>query len=188
LRKATWVGSRLAALGVAVVLQAACKPAPPPAPAANLLDATANDTRPPEPVAADANVPEAAPALSSTGRLAHDYPIAYRRYLAELPASLASLRWLRRLDEDLSTPIENVTVGGRPILKGSACVPHDCGANDLDLLFYADQSHIVGMVRLGEGDNLRLITIGRPSPAELACLQRPAMQSTLGSSCPQVYQ
>jgi hypothetical protein len=192
MRKATRAEAWPAALGLAVLLLTACErthaPSPGPAPAINLLDPTANDTGPPAPIVADTNAPDTADALGFTGRLAHEYPVAYRRYLAELPASLASLRWLRHLDEDVATPVESVTVGGRPTLKGSACVPHNCGANSLDLLFDPDQSHIVGMVRLGLDGTARLITIGRPSAAEMACLRRPAVEPTLGSSCPQVYQ
>ena len=191
MHKAMMADGQLAALGLAALLLTACErvhaPSSPPATAANLLDPTANDTGPPEPVA-DTRGPEAEYPLGLTGQLSHDYPLAYRQYLAELPTSVASLRWLRHLDEDLGSPVERVTVGGRPTLKGSACIPHNCGANSIDLLFYPDQSHIVGMVRLGLDERARLITIGKPSSAEMACLRRPAMEATLGSTCPQVYQ
>ena len=191
MRKTTKAAGPLAALGLAALLLTACQrehaPSQAPSAAANLLDPTANDTGPPEPIA-DTRGPETAYPLGLTGRLSHDYPVAYRQYLVELPASVASLRWLRHLDEDLGSPVERVTVGGRATLKGSACVPHNCGDNSVDLLFSPDQSHIVGMVRLGSDDSARLITIGKPSAAEMACLSRPAMQATLGSACPQVYQ
>jgi hypothetical protein len=156
-----------------------------PAAAANPLDPLANDTGPPVTFDTNATVPP--DPLGFTGRLSHDYPTAYRLYLQELPASLGSLRWLHRLDGDVASPVESVIVGGRPTLKGFARVPHNCGANSVDLLFYPDQSHIVGMVRLGLDGSARLIIVGKPSPAELACLRDPAVQATLGSTCPQVY-
>jgi len=187
MRKGTLAEAWPAALGLCLLLLTACERAhaPAPAAAANALDPMANDTGPPVPF--DTNATVTLDPLGFTGRLSHDYPTAYRLYLQELPASLDSLRWLRHLDEDVAAPVESVIVGGRPTLKGFACVPHNCGANSVDLLFYPDQSHIVGMVRLGLDGSARLITIGKPSPAEMACLRSPAMQATLGSTCPQVY-
>ena len=114
------------------------------------------------------------PALDNeTAALARNYPIAYRRYLSELPSGLESLRWLRHLDKDTSAPVQNLPIDGHAMLAGFACIPHDCGPNSLYLLFSPDQSRVVGLLHLENAFGKdSVVVFGEPTSAELVCLQR----------------
>jgi hypothetical protein len=110
---------------------------------------------------------------NETAALASNYPIAYHRYLSQLPKGLESLPWLRHLDKDTSAPVQTIPVDGHAMLAGFACIPHDCGPNSLYLLFTPDQSRVIGLLHLESAFGKdSVVVFGEPSPAELVCLRR----------------
>lgn len=81
--------------------------------------------------------------------------------------------WLRGLD-GVAAPIRAVSLGGRRYHSGSVCEPHNCGANNVTFLFPADESRIVGRFKITDDVTFReaISSVGQPSPAEQACLER----------------
>ena len=75
--------------------------------------------------------------------------------------------------DGVATPAQTVEVGGQSDLLASVCKPHDCGGNELYVLFAPRGAKAWGMLMEGE-NNPRWF--GSPGAAEQAALRRgPAM-------------
>ena len=66
------------------------------------------------------------------------YPTLFRSYQAMLPKEFADQAWLYRLDAMTLALEENVMVGGVPYLRMHGCKWHDCGDNQIALIFSSD--------------------------------------------------
>lgn len=66
------------------------------------------------------------------------YPTLFRSYQAMLPKEFAAQAWLYRLDGVTLSVEENVMIGGVPHLRVYGCKRHDCGDNQVSLIFSSD--------------------------------------------------
>ena len=103
--------------------------------------------------------------------VAKRYPKAYALWGATLPRSLTITPWMRRLDGVVS-PVRTVTVDGQPWQFGTVCVPHDCGANMLGLLFSAQQDRVKAVATLtGNNEAPTVMVIGEMDARTMGCIK-----------------
>ena len=75
-------------------------------------------------------------------------PQAHQRWQQAVQAAgVAAPPWVVSL-KGTAAPLRRVTLGGQPMVTGWICQPHDCGGNELVLLFSEDQARIFGLLRL----------------------------------------
>lgn len=74
------------------------------------------------------------------------------------------------------TPSDDITIDGKPYVYATLCKPHDCGANQLGIVFTATGDAAWAM--LTEKDSGAPVTrlFGSPDPAVVAALQAQAGQ------------
>lgn len=100
------------------------------------------------------------------------YPEAYDRWRSYVARVNADDRgWVDSLDAT-STVLDAVTVGGSSYIRGWVCERHNCAGNDLVFLMAADQSQIIGFLRLTleNGAEVERV-IGPVNPDQLRCLR-----------------
>jgi hypothetical protein len=108
------------------------------------------------------------------------YPLAYKHWHELIPDQLITTKWLSDFN-GTATPLQSVVISGEPMLFGTVCEPHDCGANRLDVLISADQSRLVGIATLSTEPrktatgrferSASYLIVGEPSGKELTCLR-----------------
>ena len=70
--------------------------------------------------------------------LAKGYPTLFRNYQAMLPQEFATATWLYRLDGVTLSIDEGLMIGGVPFIRVYGCKPHDCGDDQVSLIFSTD--------------------------------------------------
>jgi hypothetical protein len=70
--------------------------------------------------------------------LARGYPTLFRNYQAMLPTEYAKATWLYRLDGVTLSIDEGMMIGGIPFIRVYGCKPHDCGDEQVSLIFSTD--------------------------------------------------
>ncbi|MCG4256317.1 Ivy family c-type lysozyme inhibitor [Acetobacter senegalensis] len=111
----------------------------------------------------------ATPALAQNGtytaELAHGpkFAKAYQK-MAQLPA------WVTGKDV-VSVPTKAITLSGHSYTVGHLCKPHDCGDNQLDIVFADDGKATWGLLSRTYGKTLYQMPLGEPEPAILDALQ-----------------
>jgi hypothetical protein len=105
------------------------------------------------PIVYTADIPQAHPDIAAL-------------WLRQIAPSLRRMSWLSRF-EGVTVPIAAIDLAGRPLAWGMSCKPHDCGDNQVRVLFDPAGGRIVGHLRLsGRADRW----IGAPTPRERRCL------------------
>ncbi|MBS1101788.1 hypothetical protein JK202_01960 [Gluconobacter sp. Dm-62] len=61
-----------------------------------------------------------------------------------------------------SVPISNFNLGGKPYFLGHMCRPHDCAAEQLEVVFAKDHSAAWGLLSLKGEKSLRQNFLGAP--------------------------
>lgn len=74
-------------------------------------------------------------------------------------SAFARERWVARL-EGPAPELRQITIDGVPYTLAAVCKPHDCGDNNLVLLYAPEQGTMFGLVQ----QNGRKTTVGNPSP------------------------
>jgi hypothetical protein len=118
-------------------------------------DASARPRRPTvtRPVVYTADIPRAHPDIAAL-------------WLRQIAPSLRRMRWISHFD-GVTVPLAAIDFAGRPLAWGMSCKPHDCGDNQVRVLFDPAGGRIVGHLRLaGRADRW----IGAPTPRERRCL------------------
>ena len=87
----------------------------------------------------------ASPALAQQypSGIAKSDPAAMRAWRAIVPAQFRKYEWIYSFG-GVETPIQDVTLHGKPFLSGNVCIPHDCGGNFVALLLAKDGSEAYG--------------------------------------------
>jgi hypothetical protein len=70
--------------------------------------------------------------------LPRGYPTLFRNYQAMLPPDFAKAAWLYRLDGVTLSIDEGLMIGGIPFIRVYGCKPHDCGDEQVSLIFSTD--------------------------------------------------
>jgi hypothetical protein len=66
------------------------------------------------------------------------YPTLFRNYQAMLPQAFAKASWLYKLDGVTLSIDEGLMIGGIPFIRVYGCKPHDCGDEQVSLIFSTD--------------------------------------------------
>lgn len=70
--------------------------------------------------------------------LARGYPTLFRNYQAMLPEEYRKASWLYKLDGVTLSIDEGLMIGGVPYIRVYGCKPHDCGEEQVSLIFSTD--------------------------------------------------
>lgn len=70
----------------------------------------------------------------------------------------------------VSAPPETLKQDGKSYLAGHLCKPHDCGDNQLDVVFSEDGKTVWGLLSRRYGKTLYQMPLGEPNPDTLAAL------------------
>lgn len=98
------------------------------------------------------------------------YPKAFALWQQSLPRSLPQTKWIARF-EGVVSPIRAVTIDGRTWQFGTVCVPHDCGANIMGVLFSQQQDSIFAVARLTGGNEApTTMMVGAMQPRIATCI------------------
>jgi hypothetical protein len=97
--------------------------------------------------------------------LAKTYPTLFRNYQAMLPKEFAKIGWLYRLDGVTLSIDEGLTIGGVPFLRVYGCKPHDCGDEQVALVFSTDGKVGAVKVRSKELTGGKAVFYGSDNPA-----------------------
>ena len=97
--------------------------------------------------------------------LAKGYPTLFRNYQAMLPAEFRSASWLYRLDGVTLSIDEGMMIGGIPFIRVYGCKPHDCGDEQVSLVFSTDGKIGAIKVRSLELTGGKPIFFGSDDPA-----------------------
>ncbi|HWS74201.1 MAG TPA: Ivy family c-type lysozyme inhibitor [Quisquiliibacterium sp.] len=91
----------------------------------------------------------------------------FRTAWTKAAGPLARERWIARLDGP-APELRKANIAGTSYTVGASCKPHDCGENNLVLLYDAAQGGVLGLVHQAGRNTL----IGDPSPAMAAELEK----------------
>ena len=108
------------------------------------------------------------------------YPAATARYQALLTPAQRRLPWLARFD-GVTAPLHEIDFGDHVMLMGWSCKPHDCGDNQVIVLFARDGSRAVARIVIGGEANAAFV--GAPDARERACMSRPHDGPTDSDHC-----
>jgi hypothetical protein len=97
--------------------------------------------------------------------LARGYPTLFRNYQAMLPAEFAKATWLYRLDGITLSIDEGLMIGGIPFIRVYGCKPHDCGDEQVALIFSTDGKVGAIKVRSLELTEGKPVFFGSDNPA-----------------------
>jgi hypothetical protein len=97
--------------------------------------------------------------------LAKTYPTLFRNYQAMLPKEFAKIGWLYRLDGVTLSIDEGLMIGGVPFLRVYGCKPHDCGDEQVALVFSTDGKVGAVKVRSKELTGGKAVFYGSDNPA-----------------------
>jgi hypothetical protein len=100
---------------------------------------------------------------------------AYLRALTKLlNASPRLPPWTRQVlktsGDYVGVPVAYATIGGTKYELFNTCKPHDCGDNQLEIMFSSGGAQAWGAVRVDGGP---VSYLGAPSPAQQAALKAP---------------
>ena len=70
--------------------------------------------------------------------LAKGYPTLFRNYQAMLPQEFRNTAWLYKLDGVTLSIDEGMMIRGVPFIRVYGCKPHDCGDEQVSLIFSTD--------------------------------------------------
>lgn len=70
--------------------------------------------------------------------LARGYPTLFRNYQSLLPPEFRNAGWLYKLDGVTLSIDEGMMIGGVPFIRVYGCKPHDCGDEQVSLIFSTD--------------------------------------------------
>ena len=101
-----------------------------------------------------------------TADIPRAHPEIAAQWLRQIAPSLRRMSWIARFD-GVTVPLAAIDLAGRPLAWGMSCKPHDCGDNQVRVLFDPAGGRIVGHLRLS-GRVARWI--GAPTPRERRCL------------------
>lgn len=97
--------------------------------------------------------------------LARAYPTLFRNYQAMLPVEFSKAAWLYRLDGITLSIDEGMMIGGIPFIRVYGCKPHDCGDEQVALIFSTDGKVGTVKVRSLELTDGKPVFFGSDSPA-----------------------
>ncbi|MCI4680044.1 inhibitor of vertebrate lysozyme family protein [Rhodoblastus acidophilus] len=97
-------------------------------------------------------------------------PAALAAWRAITPRAYRREPWIARLD-GVSTPLERVTMHGKPFYYGAVCIPHDCGGNFVSFLIALDGSDAYGLLA-SQTLGVRHRWFGAPDAEARGLLQR----------------
>jgi hypothetical protein len=88
--------------------------------------------------------------------LARGYPTLFRNYQAMLPEEYRKAAWLYKLDGVTLSIDEGMMIGGVPFIRVYGCKPHDCGDEQVSLIFSTDGK--IGAIKVRSAE----LTGGKP--------------------------
>ena len=97
--------------------------------------------------------------------LAKGYPTLFRNYQAMLPPEFREASWLYQLDGVTLSIDEGMMIGGVPFIRVYGCKPHDCGDEQVSLVFSTDGKTGAIKVRSKELTEGRAAFFGSSDPA-----------------------
>ncbi|MBK9082864.1 MAG: hypothetical protein IPL88_12690 [Rhizobiales bacterium] len=124
------------------------------------------------PFAAFAALLLAAPALAADiypFDLPKKHPAAAAAWRKIVPKAYARVGWVAKF-QGVGTPMDAVSLDGKPFLAGNICKAHDCGGNFVAILVALDGSRAYGLLR---SEALKAVDapFGAPGPKEIAILK-----------------
>ena len=97
--------------------------------------------------------------------LAKGYPTLFRNYQAMLPPEFREASWLYKLDGVTLSIDEGMMIGGVPFIRVYGCKPHDCGDEQVSLVFSTDGKIGAIKVRSKELTEGKATFFGSDNPA-----------------------
>ena len=97
--------------------------------------------------------------------LAKGYPTLFRNYQAMLPPEFREASWLYKLDGVTLSIDEGMMIGGVPFIRVYGCKPHDCGDEQVSLVFSTDGKTGAIKVRSKELTEGKATFFGSDNPA-----------------------
>jgi hypothetical protein len=97
--------------------------------------------------------------------LAKAYPTLFRNYQKMLPAEYQDASWLYKLDGVTLSIDEGMMIGGVPFIRVYGCKPHDCGDEQVSLVFSTDGKTGAIKVRSKELTEGKATFFGSDNPA-----------------------
>lgn len=97
--------------------------------------------------------------------LARGYPTLFRNYQALLPQEYAKAAWLYKLDGVTLSIDEGMMIGGVPFIRVYGCKPHNCGDEQVSLIFSTDGKVGAVKVRSLELTGGNAVFFGSDNPA-----------------------
>jgi hypothetical protein len=97
--------------------------------------------------------------------LAKGYPTLFRNYQAMLPPEFRDTSWLYKLDGVTLSIDEGMMIGGVPFIRVYGCKPHDCGDEQVSLVFSTDGKTGAIKVRSKELTDGKAAFFGSDNPA-----------------------
>ncbi len=87
-------------------------------------------------------------------------PALLRAWQAIAPKDYARQEWISKL-EGVTTPMDSISMHGKPFYLGAVCIPHDCGGNFVAFLIAKDGKEAHGALS-SETLGVRLRYFGAP--------------------------
>ncbi len=106
-----------------------------------------------------------APAIDFIQDLGKAYPTLFRNYQAMLPPEFRGASWLYKLDGVTLSIDEGMMIGGVPFIRVYGCKPHDCGDEQVSLVFSTDGKTGAIKVRSRELTEGKAAFFGSDNPA-----------------------
>jgi hypothetical protein len=104
--------------------------------------------------------------------LAKAYPTLFRNYQKMLPAEYQDASWLYKLDGVTLSIDEGMMIGGVPFIRVYGCKPHDCGDEQVSLVFSTDGKTGAIKVRSKELTEGKATFFGSDNPAQRRIIDR----------------
>ena len=93
------------------------------------------------------------------------YPTLFRNYQALLPQEFHRASWLYKLDGVTLSIDEGMMIGGVPFIRVYGCKPHNCGDEQVSLIFSTDGKVGAVKVRSLELTGGNAVFFGSDNPA-----------------------
>ncbi|MGV4877872.1 Ivy family c-type lysozyme inhibitor [Acetobacter indonesiensis] len=110
----------------------------------------------------------ATPAMAQDGPYTAD--MAQKPKFAKAYQNMTQLPTWVKATVSVSVPTKPVTVSGKTYTVGHLCKPHDCGDNQLDVIFSNDGKASWGLLSRKFGKTLYQMPLGEPDDAMLTAL------------------
>ncbi|GBR70595.1 inhibitor of vertebrate lysozyme [Gluconobacter kanchanaburiensis NBRC 103587] len=105
----------------------------------------------------------ATPIMAFAGTPQTTADLASKEFKQAYQAMISLPSWVKTA-QATSVPVTIINIAGKPYILGHMCRPHDCAAQQMEVVFAKDHSAAWGLLSIKDATSLKQNFLGSPDP------------------------